>query len=65
MYVFKIIPVLVLDEFPEWLQRSSIDHRIKDTNTKLKRIANEKKEPVSVSGQQQQEGKEEKQFRRR
>ena len=33
---------MVLDEFPEWLQRS-ID-RIKDTNTKLKRIANEKKE---------------------
>ncbi|EFX66522.1 hypothetical protein DAPPUDRAFT_116312 [Daphnia pulex] len=33
---------VVLDEFPEWLQRS-ID-RIKDTNTKLKRIANEKKE---------------------
>jgi hypothetical protein len=54
---------VVLDEFPEWLQRSSIDCRIKDTNTKLKRIANEKKEPVSVSGQQQQEGKEEKQFR--
>ncbi len=35
---------MVLDEFPEWLQRSSIDCRIKDTNTKLKRIANEKKE---------------------
>jgi hypothetical protein len=65
MYVFKIIPVLVLDEFPEWLQRSSIDHRIKDTNTKLKRIAKKKKEPVSVSGHQQQEGKEEKPFRRR
>jgi hypothetical protein len=31
-----------LDEFPEWLQRSM--DRIKDTNTKLKRIANEKKE---------------------
>ncbi|EFX62232.1 hypothetical protein DAPPUDRAFT_120406 [Daphnia pulex] len=30
---------VVLDEFPEWLQRS-ID-RIKDTNTKLKRIASE------------------------
>jgi hypothetical protein len=33
---------VVLNEFPEWLQRS-ID-RIKDTNNKLKRIANEKKE---------------------
>jgi hypothetical protein len=42
-YFCKIIPV-VLDEFPEWLQRSSNDHWIKDTNTKLKRIANEKKE---------------------
>ncbi|EFX63757.1 hypothetical protein DAPPUDRAFT_335023 [Daphnia pulex] len=30
---------VVLDEFPKWLQRS-ID-RIKDTNTKLKRIASE------------------------
>jgi hypothetical protein len=30
----KIIPV-ILDEFPEWLQRSSIDRRIKDTSTKL------------------------------
>jgi hypothetical protein len=35
---------VVLDEFPEWLQRSSLDRRIKDTNTKLKRIANQKKE---------------------
>jgi hypothetical protein len=26
---------VVLDEFPEWLQRSSIDRRIKDTSTKL------------------------------
>ncbi|XP_046632733.1 DNA (cytosine-5)-methyltransferase 3A-like isoform X2 [Daphnia pulicaria] len=33
---------VVLDEFPKWLQRSM--DRIKDTNTKLKRIANEKKE---------------------
>jgi hypothetical protein len=31
-----------LDEFPEWLQRPM--DRMKDTNTKLKRIANEKKE---------------------
>jgi hypothetical protein len=35
---------VVLDEFLEWLQRSSLDRRIKDTNTKLKRIANQKKE---------------------
>jgi hypothetical protein len=34
---------VVLDDFLEWLQRSSIDRRIKDPN-KLKRIANEKKE---------------------
>jgi hypothetical protein len=34
---------VVLDDFPEWLQRFSIDRRIKDPN-KLKRIANEKKE---------------------
>ena len=44
-YFWKIIPV-VLDEFPKWL-KCSMD-RIKDTNThqntKLKRIANEKKE---------------------
>ncbi len=33
---------MVLNEFPEWLQ-CSID-RIKDTNNKLKRITNEKKE---------------------
>ncbi|EFX78805.1 hypothetical protein DAPPUDRAFT_245637 [Daphnia pulex] len=36
--------LMVLHEFPECLQRSSIDRRIKDTNTKLKRIANEKKD---------------------
>lgn len=33
---------MVLDEFPEWLERCI--SRIKDTNDKLKRISNEKKE---------------------
>lgn len=33
---------MILEEFPDWLERSIA--RIKETNNKIKRIANEKKE---------------------